>query len=75
MDAVKKNREALQFASEDLCRDREILMAALKLYGEALKFKSDYLEKKGFCDDCSEEAWVGTLSCLQRFTRRQRHFP
>ena len=38
MSAVKKNREALQFASEDLRRDREILTAAVNLYGEALKF-------------------------------------
>ena len=40
MAAVKDNRSALEFASEDLQKDREIVMAAVKQYGCALEFAS-----------------------------------
>ena len=36
MTAVKKNGEALQFASEDLRREREIAMTSVKHNGSAL---------------------------------------
>ena len=38
MAAVKKSGWVLRFASEDLRRDREIVMAAGKKYGLALEF-------------------------------------
>ena len=40
MDAVNRDGWSLQFASEDTKRDRDILMAAVKQYGDALKSES-----------------------------------
>ena len=40
MDAVKEYGGTLQFASEDLKRNKEIVMAAVKQYWRGLEFAS-----------------------------------
>ena len=42
MAAIKKNGYALEFASDELKNDREIVMNAIKKRGKALKFASFY---------------------------------
>ena len=49
MIVVKKNGQALKFASEGLQTDREIVMAAVKQYGKALEFASEDLQKDFAC--------------------------
>ena len=44
MAAVKQYGNALEFASEDLQRDRKIVMAAVKQHGYALRFASEDLK-------------------------------
>ena len=41
MAAVKHDGDALEFASEDLQREKEILMVAVKQNGNALEFASE----------------------------------
>ena len=45
MAAVNNNGQAIQFTSEDLHRDREIVMAAVNQDGNALEFASEDLRK------------------------------
>ena len=40
MTVVKQDGWALEFASEDLCIDREIVMSAVKNNGSALEYAS-----------------------------------
>ena len=47
MAAVKQNGYALNFASEDLWGDREMVMAAGKQNGCVLKDASEYLRRRG----------------------------
>ena len=54
MDAVKEYGGTLQFASEDLKRNKEIVMAAVKQYWRGLEFAS--LELQGDCDVVFEAA-------------------
>ena len=54
MAAVKQRGFALQLVSEDLRRDREILMDAVKQYGGVLEFLS--LELQCDCDVVIESA-------------------
>ena len=45
MDVVRHNGYGLMFVSEDLQGDNEIVMAAVKSDGEALKFASDDIRR------------------------------
>ena len=54
MAAVKQDGNALEFASEDLHKDREIVMDAVKQDGWALEFS--FLELRGDCDVVLEAA-------------------
>ena len=45
MEAVKRNVEALQYASEELKGDREVVMKAVRQRGEALEHSSEELNK------------------------------
>ena len=54
MAAVKQNVSALEFASEDLQKDREIVMSAVNQDRWALEFAS--LELHGDCDVVLEAA-------------------
>ena len=49
MEAVKRNVEALQYASEELKGDGEVVMEAVKQRGEALEHSSEELNKCVLC--------------------------
>ena len=44
MVAVKNDGEALQFASDELRADKDVVMAAVKNDGEAFQYASDELK-------------------------------
>ena len=71
MAAVKQRGYALQLVSEDLRRDRDIVMAAVKQYGCALEFAS--FELWGDCDVVLNAAGHDSSSiCFANLTRLAR---
>ena len=77
MAAVKDYGGTIQFASEDLNRDKEIVMAAVKQYWHWLEFAS--LELKGDCDVVLEAEEHNRYSSqhanLTRLARENRTSP
>ena len=77
MAAVKQHGYALWFASEDIQKDRDIVLAAVKQNGSALEFSS--LELRGDCDVVLEAAEHNSYSLqhanLTRLSRDNRASP
>ena len=45
IEAVRQNGNALQYASQELTRDREVVMEAVRQNGWALQFASEELKR------------------------------
>jgi hypothetical protein len=60
MEAVKQNGWALEYASEELKRDREVVMEAVKQEGTALQYASEELrgDREVVLEAVKQDGWA-----------------